>query len=123
VIVGGVNAATVASAVWSAATRSLTNLSLLIQGNYNTVHGSLAASTNVDLRPGATQLNIIVVGSEGGSNAIAAMYDGTTFRPVTVVNASAFTQAFYGNSAFGGALQNTGAAALPYDVCGWKWQI
>ena len=122
-IVGGINAATVANAVWSNATRNLTGFNGAIQGPFNSVHVSLAAATNVDLRPGVNQVNDITVAVESNSGSpVAAMYDGVTFRPNRALASTGDSFSGTGTSPFGPALQNvSGTTAFFYDVSGWKW--
>jgi len=122
-IVGGVNAALVASSVWTNLTRTLTGFGGAIQNNNDLVHQSLAASTNVDLRPGVNQQIECAVGNESAAGGPTyAFYDGVTFRATRPMLAGGDVQIGKGNSAFGPALMNINAGnAVFYNVAGWKW--
>ena len=120
-IVGGVNAATVANAVWTNATRSLTT-DVPTYTSISVANGTLAALTVLDIRPAAGKFRFVTIVDmgAGSGNLTPGSYDGTTFTAESSVG-TLVTPALIANpSNIGIVVKNTVAAQTrTYTLSGW----
>jgi len=134
VFINSLASAGVASSVWSALTRTLTNPSGVFsdatrtltsvnptQSAFGIVNTSLAAGAIQDLRPAASTMREGCFVFQEASNVVPLIYDGTNSGLVggTNLNVGFFT--FKGNPTVGGAIKNQSAGALNVSYAGFDW--
>lgn len=114
--IGAVTTGSVTTAVWAAATRSLTT-----EANTKTAIGAISqsvlAGAIADLRPAAGVFRHLTIDVDVATTFALSVYDGTTF-PQTQ-NQAIGVYSGVGNATRGLSVKNTSAGAANLDYCGY----
>lgn len=107
-IIFGVNAAQIASQVWTAVTRTVTSIaaSMTAVGAVNT---SVAAGVILDLRPAAGKFRMVSLNDGNHGSMDNGFYDGTTFDDSNAITAF---RVGMNNANVGVVIKNVSAGAL-----------
>jgi|SRR5579871_3206750 len=115
--IGAITPGSVASSVWSQATRTLTSIvgGVSAFGTTNT----LANGSVLDLRPTASKFRLVSFWDiTAVANVLTGIYDGATFTGVAPGAATDVTPMF-GGSSTGPAAKNSNGAGITYAYSGF----